>query len=333
MKAGQEGVGVDMKHLLFLMSCLLIASVCFALDFKPPGPAERQRAVGNTIALPKTLQRALIPTTDFQPILMPQPGDWLESHAETGQTFDDFVNSKPNHPTRHRNTIYLQPLEEFPKEKSSSVERLQAYTAAYFAMEVALLPPLKLSGHHLTTRINACTGNRQILTGDVLALLKKRLPSDAFCLLAITMEDLYPHPLWNFVFGQASLRERVGVFSFARYHPAFYGEEGTTTNQKLILRRSCKVLVHETAHMFGLKHCIFFHCIINGSNHLQENDTRPLHLCPVCLRKLQESIGFDVVSRYQELLRFYEKVGFALEARWVANRLKWILGNPQARQK
>jgi archaemetzincin len=35
------------------------------------------------------------------------------------------------------------------------------------------------------------------------------------------MEDLYPDPAWNFVFGQASLRERVEVFSFARYDPAF----------------------------------------------------------------------------------------------------------------
>jgi archaemetzincin len=33
------------------------------------------------------------------------------------------------------------------------------------------------------------------------------------------MEDLYPEPSWNFVFGQASLNERVGVYSFARYGP------------------------------------------------------------------------------------------------------------------
>ena len=70
------------------------------------------------------------------------------------------------------------------------------------------------------------------------------------------MEDLYPEPTWNFVFGQASLRERVAVFSFARYDPAFYGQKRTADHQTVLLHRSCKVLTHETAHMFGLKHCI-----------------------------------------------------------------------------
>jgi hypothetical protein len=54
------------------------------------------------------------------------------------------------------------------------------------------------------------------LTSDVLTLLKNELPADAFCMLALTMEDLYPEPSWNFVFGQASPQERVGIFSFAR---------------------------------------------------------------------------------------------------------------------
>jgi archaemetzincin len=67
----------------------------------------------------------------------------------------------------------------------------------------------------------------------VLDLLKLRLPSDAFCILAITMEDLYPDASWNFVFGQASPRERVGVYSFARYDPAFYGEPKTREHRDL----------------------------------------------------------------------------------------------------
>jgi archaemetzincin len=169
------------------------------------------------------------------------------------------------------------------------------------------------------------------LTGDVLSFLRKKLPADAFCLLAITMEDLYPDESWNFVFGQASLRERVGVYSFARYDPAFYGEKRGKDYEKILLRRSCKVLVHETAHMFGILHCIYFSCVLNGSNHLQESDSRPLYLCPVCLRKLQHSTGFDVAKRYGRLYGFYKKAGFDDEARWTASRLTWILGEKAAR--
>ena len=82
-----------------------------------------------------------------------------------------------------------------------------------------------------------------------------------------------------------------------------------------------KVLTHETGHIFGLPHCIYFACVMNGSNHLQESDRRPLHLCPVCLRKLQLSVGFDVVKRYRELASFDKEAGFADEAGWLAKRL------------
>ena len=43
---------------------------------------------------------------------------------------------------------------------------------------------------------------------------------------------------------------------------------------------------------------------MNGSNHLEEADARPLHLCPVHLRKLQWSIGFDATARYRHLVEF-----------------------------
>ena len=47
------------------------------------------------------------------------------------------------------------------------------------------------------------------------------VPDDAFCLSAITMTDLYPKDSWNFVFGQARLYQRVGIYSLARYMPNF----------------------------------------------------------------------------------------------------------------
>ncbi len=304
---------------------LLMSAMCLAMDFKPPGQAERVRAIGSTTELPEALRRALDPSTDFQPIPTPKSRDWLAVHPETGQTFDDFINSKPNRPDTVRRKIYLQPSGEFPEGRSPPVEKLGEYAAPYFAMEVEILPPLILGSRTVTTRINPLTRKRQILTGDVLTTLKKKLPEDAFCILAITMEDVYPEPSWNFVFGQASLRDRVGVYSFARYDPAFYDEKRGKDYEKVLLRRSCKVMAHETGHMFGLEHCIFFKCVLNGSNHLEESDARPLHLCPVCLRKLQYSSGFNVLNRYRRLLLFYRKEGFDDEARWIENRLKRIL--------
>ena len=300
------------------------------MTFKPPTAAERLKAIGPTAGLPQTLKKALEPGEHFDPMPAPRPGDWLAEHQETGQTFGQFCKSRPNKPNKNRNKIYIQPLGQFPKTNSQLLDTLGQYTLAYFSMPVELLAPLSIADKKITTRTNQHTRKRQLLTPDILEILRKKLPSDAFCLLAITAEDLYPDPSWNFVFGQASLRDRVGVYSFARYDPAFYGIERDKNYEQLLLRRSCKVLAHETAHMFGLPHCIYFKCIANGSNHLNESDARPMHVCPVCLRKLQYSIGFDVVDRYVSLFRFYKREGFSGESKWIADRLEHILGPDEA---
>ena len=61
--------------------------------------------------------------------------------------------------------------------------------------------------------------------------------------------------------------------------------------------------------------------VVNGANHLQEFDSQPLHLCPVDLRKLQHSIGFDVLDRDRKLLVFSREAGFDEEARWLERRI------------
>ena len=302
---------------------LTIIMVSMTMGFELPTHKETLSAIGSTIPLLDSLQRALS-IDDFEPIPMPGPNDWLAEHHEDGQTYDEFIQSDHNSPDEIRNIIYLQPIGQFRQSQSPSLDLLKEYTEAYFSMIVEILPAIDIRRLDLTIRLNPYSQNRQLLTGDILHNLKRNLPANAFCVLAITMEDLYPDPRWNFVFGQASVRDRVGVFSFARYDPVFYGELRGSQYRELLLRRSAKVLVHETAHMFSLAHCIYFKCVMNGSNHLQESDSRPLSLCPVCLRKLQSSIGFDVAARYNRLQQFYSNVGFTFEQDFVARRLKKI---------
>ena len=57
--------------------------------------------------------------------------------------------------------------------------------------------------------------------------------------------------------------------------------------------------------MLGLAHCVYFACLMKGSNHLAETARRPFHVCPICLRKLQHAIAFDPLTRYRELERIY----------------------------
>ena len=155
-----------------------------------------------------------------------------------------------------------------------------------------------------TSRINPGTGKKQWLTPELLRTIWEKLPADAYAMLAVTMTDLYPDESWNFVFGQALPEKRVGVFSFARYHPAWSGGKSDDSTKTLVLRRALKVLTHEMGHMFGIEHCVHFQCNMNGCNSLQEADSTPMDLCPVCLRKLHHAIRFDPVKRYEKMRDF-----------------------------
>jgi hypothetical protein len=49
-----------------------------------------------------------------------------------------------------------------------------------------------------------------------------------------------------------------------------------------------------------------------------------LHPCPLCLRKLQSSVDFDVLERYKKLLDFHGKAGLDGEAERHKKRIEWI---------
>ena len=263
--------------------------------------------------------RRLLNPSSFIPMGKPEPADWLTVKPEPGQTYSQFVHSHPNFPDELRRTIYLQPLEEF-STGGPNLSQLKAFTEAFFSMPVQVLPVLPAKAGKFTARFNGLTRKPQLLTGDILTVLKQHLPKDAYCLLGITMRDLYPGPAWNYVFGEAYLQDRVGIYSLIRYDPQFWGED-KPDRTTIILRRSCNVLAHETGHMFGIEHCIYFHCVMNGSNSLPETDSAPLHLCPVDLRKLYASVKFDPVARYAHLRDFCHNTGLKDEAAWLDTQL------------
>lgn len=244
--------------------------------------------------------------------------DWLAEHEETGQTFGRYRISQPNKPTETRSKIYIQPLGEFGEDQPS-LTQLADFTTLFFALEVVVLDPLDTQ--QVKSRLHPLTQKKQLHTGDILERLKAKLPADAFCLLGVTTVDIYPSEDWNFVFGMASLSERVGIYSLARYDPAFLDGTRPPDWERLALLRSCKVLAHETGHMLGMPHCIYFHCLMNGSNHMAEVDSEPLFLCPVCLRKLHFALGVELGARYQELLEFCEAAGFEEERQWLTHHL------------
>jgi archaemetzincin len=312
-----------MRRCVFWATAFLVGAPTWAA-FERPSANARLAALGDLSGEPAPLRRLLQPEDDWFPISLPGPDDWLSFHRESGQTYADYLASEANRPDAGRQTIYLLPIGDFPEETSPPLNEVRDYAAAFFQMKVKVLPAYDPHDLEFEPRKNPHTRRRQVRTSAMREFLKGRLPADAYCLLGITMTDLYPAPSWNYVFGEASLAERVGIYSFARYDPAFFGDDRGANFRDVILRRSCKVLAHEMGHLFGLKHCIYYDCVLNGSNNLDEADARPPHLCPVCLRKLRHCAGFDAVKRYGQLEQFYVRHRWYREADWVARQLEKV---------
>jgi archaemetzincin len=287
--------------------------------FSLPSEREKRRAVGNIDSLSPSEQAAYRLSSDFSALPFPSPGDWLNEHLEAGQSYDAYVQGGVNRVSERRGTIYLLPVGEISHEHAPTLKELASFTATFFQIPVDALPQIPLE--------SVASGKRQRSTGaqylvqSIFGVLRPRVPKDAYALVALTLEDIYPGEDWNFVFGQATFRERIGVHSLARYFPSFYGESDEKS-ETLIRRRAYKVLAHEVGHTFGLQHCTYFHCIMNGSNGMHETDGAPLHLCPVCLRKLQRNAKFDLATRYQATSRHFQKFKLEEEAAWHARRVQ-----------
>ena len=103
-------------------------------------------------------------------------------------------------------------------------------------------------------------------------------------------------------------------------------------------------------HLFGVKHCIYARCVMNGSNHIEEAESRPFVVCPVCLRKVHDSmrsvrrqnnkrnpandmrgsqssrchvqVGVDLAAREKALSAFFTEHGMGDDAAESAKRLE-----------
>ncbi|KAI0213471.1 hypothetical protein LSAT2_001505 [Lamellibrachia satsuma] len=250
---------------------------------------------------------------------------------------------------RHHNTIYIQPLDEFPEFIYSSIgsntdtvcgttvggffELLGEYMKVFFSgLNVIIQPAVKTTGTgwKVQSRYHHMTGKKQLLVGDVHEGLKKILPKDGCCVVGITWTDLYPCEDLNFVLGEATVEHRCAAFCFGRYEPKCYVDGKVPAQIEnidgFIIWKMLKVISHETCHIFNLGHCVHFECLMNESSSLTQMLEQPNFLCPVCLCKLKKVARCNIVHRYQQLLKFYEDVYKLYPSTFMHDAIAWLKG-------
>jgi archaemetzincin len=123
----------------------------------------------------------------------------------------------------------------------------------------------------------------QVDTRRLLATLEERADALGSRVLGVADVDLYA-AIFTFVFGEAKLRGRAGLFSLHRLRPALYG---LPEDPELLEGRARREALHETGHLLGLVHCRRPDCVMRFSGSAEEVDLKPDALCPPCRDTLE----------------------------------------------
>ncbi|KAF2972559.1 hypothetical protein GQX73_g906 [Xylaria multiplex] len=106
--------------------------------------------------------------------------------------------------------------------------------------------------------------------------------------------------------------------------------------------RVARTLAHELGHCFGMDHCIFYACNMQGTSGMAEDVRQPPYLCPVCLEKVAHAIACELQlhnqtgkedytkERYRAIAEFCEAWKhvdlFAAYGAWIRGRLQQLSG-------
>ncbi|KAF2762483.1 hypothetical protein EJ05DRAFT_529902 [Pseudovirgaria hyperparasitica] len=77
------------------------------------------------------------------------------------------------------------------------------------------------------------------------------------------------------------------------------------SDRNLLMARVARTACHELGHCFGIDHCVYYACSMQGTSSAAEDARQPPYLCPVDLEKVLHATGGEELSRYDELLKVF----------------------------
>lgn len=94
-------------------------------------------------------------------------------------------------------------------------------------------------------------------------------------------------PILTYIIGQAVYKGNAGVVSLFRLKNELYGMK---RDDKLLIDRLCKEVIHELGHIFGLTHCLSPACVMRSSTYIEDVDQKNSIFCLKCSEKLKASL-------------------------------------------
>jgi archaemetzincin len=158
------------------------------------------------------------------------------------------------------------------------------YFDAVFLREIAeavkkeLLHDVNIKEGHLDLSEFYDPTRRQYNGVKLIHEVESAFSSDSSKTIGLFNVDLFI-PILTYIFGQAFLNGRTGIASDYRLSNERYGIK---TDDKLVLERFIKEVIHELGHTFGLIHCHISTCVMRSSTYVEDIDQKSTHLCLNC---------------------------------------------------
>lgn len=228
----------------------------------------------------------------YKPMHIPKLGDWLYHVQETGQTFEQYSNTRV--PILH-GCITVALLDS---EMSTIVDHIITFMEAF-------AHPMKVNVLDLSQQFKEMLSSKAVKYDASLItdFLSKQKPQQCHGMIGFTNADLYTSKL-AFCFSSTNSTANVSIISLFRTRP------------KLMYLSCVAFCIGQTLQM---RKCILYKCCMNGVNSMSEMVTRPLHLCPIDLKKYHlayvlwcfisfvrlESFGYNEQARCSKLFEWF----------------------------
>lgn len=138
--------------------------------------------------------------------------------------------------------------------------------------------PVKIKEGHLDLSEFHDPSRRQYNGNRLLKEVDSRFSAESLKTLGLFNVDLFI-PILTYIFGQAFLNGRTGIASLYRLNSERYG---IRKDDKILLERFKKEIIHELGHTFGLIHCHVPTCVMRSSTYVEDIDQKNHHLCLKC---------------------------------------------------
>lgn len=142
--------------------------------------------------------------------------------------------------------------------------------------------PVKIKEGHIDLSDYYDPTRRQYNGNKLLVEVDRMYSSDSYKALGLFNVDLFI-PILTFIFGQAYLNGRTGIVSLYRLSNDRYG---MIPNEKALLDRTIKEVIHELGHTLGLIHCHTSTCVMRSSTYVEDLDLKSSNLCIKCRSEL-----------------------------------------------